>query len=102
MAEPTPSRLLRHPLSVVNIGLPQFAADLAASGVPVCHVDWRPPAGGDGELAAVLARLLGDAAIAAANREAVARMLAAEPGLIDVVPASAASSGAREGRTILH
>jgi hypothetical protein len=31
MAQPTPSRLLSQPLSVVNIGLPQFAADLAAS-----------------------------------------------------------------------
>ena len=102
MAEPIPSRLLSQPLSVINIGLTQFAADLAASGVPVCHVDWRPPAGGDGELAAVLARLLGDAAIAAANREAVARMLAAEPVLIDVVPASAAIPALGEGKTILH
>jgi len=102
MAEPIPSRLLSQPLSVINIGLPQFAADLAASGVPVCHVDWRPPAAGDGELAGVLARLLGDAAIAAANREAVARMLAAEPVLIDVVPASCAMPVLGEGKTILH
>ena len=102
MAEPIPSRLLSQPLSVINIGLTQFAADLAASGVPVCHVDWRPPAAGDGELAGVLARLLGDAAIAAANREAVARMLAAEPVLIDVVPASHAMPALGEGKTILH
>ena len=102
MAEPIPSRLLSQPLSVINIGLTQFAADLAASGVPVCHVDWRPPAAGDGELAGVLARLLGDAAIAAANREAVARMLAAEPVLIDVVPASHAMPALGDGKTILH
>jgi hypothetical protein len=102
MAEPTPSRLLSAPLSVVNIGLPQFAADLSAAGVPVCHVDWRPPAGGEARLAGVLARLLGDAAIAAANREAVARMLAAEPVLIDVVPASHAIPALADGRTILH
>ena len=102
MAEPIPSRLLSQPLSVINIGLTQFAADLAASGVPVCHVDWRPPAAGDGELAGVLARLLGDAAIAAANREAVARMLAGEPVLIDVVPASHAMPALGDGKTILH
>jgi Protein of unknown function (DUF1116) len=102
MAQPTPSRLLSQPLSVVNIGLPQFAADLAAADVPVCHVDWRPPAAGDGELAGVLARLMGQAAIAAANQEAVARMLAAEPVLIDVVPAAEAIPALADGKTILH
>jgi hypothetical protein len=102
MAEPTPSRLLSQPLSVVNIGLPQFAADLAAAGVAVAHVDWRPPAVGDGALAEVLAQLLGDAAVAAANREAVARMLAAEPVLIDVVPASVAIPALASGKTLLH
>jgi hypothetical protein len=101
MAEPTPKRLLGEPLSVINIGLPQFAADLAAAGVPVCHVDWRPPAG-DARLQGVLARLMGDAAIAAANQQAVARMLAAEPVLIDVVPAATAIAALGQGKTILH
>ena len=101
MAEPTPKRLLGEPLSVINIGLPQFAADLAAAGVPVSHVDWRPPAG-DARLQGVLARLMGDAAIAAANQQAVARMLAAEPVLIDVVPAATAIGALGQGKTILH
>lgn len=49
--------LLRRPLSVINLGLDVFALDLHAAGVPVVHVDWRPPAGGDPRLLALLARL---------------------------------------------
>ena len=45
------------PLRVVNLGLELFAETLAADGVTVVHVDWRPPAGGDARLAAVLAAL---------------------------------------------
>jgi FdrA protein len=41
----------------VNLGLELFAAQLAASGAPVVHVDWRPPAGGDTRLARLLERL---------------------------------------------
>jgi FdrA protein len=42
---------------VVNLGLELFATQLAAHGVPVVHVDWRPPAGGDDRLASLLERL---------------------------------------------
>ena len=42
---------------VVNLGLECFATQLAAHGVPVVHVDWRPPAGGDTRLASLLERL---------------------------------------------
>ena len=52
--------LLRRPLSVINLGLDVFALDLQAAGVPVVHVDWRPPAGGDPRLLALLARLAED------------------------------------------
>lgn len=49
---PVPSESLR----VVNLGLEVFAAELAAEGAAVIHVDWRPPAGGPA-IAALLARL---------------------------------------------
>jgi hypothetical protein len=49
--------LLDMPLRVVNIGLESFADDLTAEGAEVVHVDWAPPAGGDPELAALLAKL---------------------------------------------
>ena len=44
------------PLRVINIGLELFAVDLEAAGVPVIHVDWRPPAG-DPDIAALLSQL---------------------------------------------
>lgn len=31
---------------VVNVGVPGFAEELAAQGVSVVQLDWRPPAGG--------------------------------------------------------
>jgi len=44
-------------LQVVNIGIESFAQDLEAQGVAVVQLDWRPPAGGDARLAALLASL---------------------------------------------
>jgi FdrA protein len=44
-------------LRVINIGLESFAEDLRADEVPVVQIDWRPPAGGDARLLALLAAL---------------------------------------------
>lgn len=44
-------------LRAINLGLELFADELARAGVPVVHVDWVPPAGGDLRLAALLDRL---------------------------------------------
>jgi FdrA protein len=49
--------LLVAPPRVVNVGLEIFADSLREQGVAVIDVDWRPPAGGDAELAALLERL---------------------------------------------
>jgi hypothetical protein len=49
--------LLTTPVSVINVGLQSFADDLAGQGVPVVHVQWQPPAGGDPVLADLLAKL---------------------------------------------
>ena len=49
--------LLTTPDSVINVGLQGFADELAGQGVPVVHVQWQPPAGGDPVLAALLAKL---------------------------------------------
>ena len=59
MTAPTP--LLGGATRVVNVGLSLFAETLAALGVPVVSIDWRPPAGGDPRLAALLARARDDA-----------------------------------------
>lgn len=50
-------RLLEEPVTVVNVGLEGFVAELRTNGVEVVHVDWTPPAGGDPKMAAILARL---------------------------------------------
>ena len=47
----------RQEVRVINLGLEQFATDLARLGVPVVHVAWSPPAGGDPKKAALLAKL---------------------------------------------
>ena len=57
MSEPEIEKLLKSPLKVDNVGLEAFARDLERQGVEVIDVDWRPPAGGDPGLAALLAKL---------------------------------------------
>ena len=49
--------LLVTPLTVINIGLDEFARELELQDVPVVNVDWSPPAGGDPKLADLLSRL---------------------------------------------
>jgi hypothetical protein len=82
----SPPRVFGHPPPVINVGLEGFADSLARQSVPVVHVDWQPPAGGDPRLAALLARL-DDASVRAANARALARLVDAEPVLVDCRPA---------------
>ena len=49
--------ILDTPLRVINIGLEGFAHELQEQGVPVIHVDWSPPAGGDPKFAVLLSKL---------------------------------------------
>ncbi|MBS0338724.1 MAG: DUF1116 domain-containing protein [Proteobacteria bacterium] len=87
---------------VVNIGLSGFAADLAAQGTPVVQLDWRPPAQGKKHLADLLAALGAcEERIARANAEALKRMLAANPVLVDVQPAGQVIKGLGE-KVLLH
>lgn len=44
-------------LAAVNVGLETFYDSLIAQGATAVHVDWRPPAGGNERMAALLARL---------------------------------------------
>ena len=95
--------LLRDPPKVINVGLAGFAQDLAERGVESVHVDWSPPAQGDPRVASLLSELDGSISglIDEANSNALKRMLASEPVLIDVVPASEAIAEL-EPRLILH
>ena len=49
--------LLTSDIKVVNVGLEGFVKDLRGCDIDVVHVDWTPPAGGDPEMAALLAKL---------------------------------------------
>ena len=49
--------LLARPVAVVNVGLAAFAESLRGQGVPVVDLEWRPPAGGDRRMMALLERL---------------------------------------------
>jgi hypothetical protein len=76
---------------VINVGLRSFADDLAARGVAVAHVDWRPPAPGRSKAMDVLFWLSKfEKKIRKANEEGLRRMLAADPVLVDVMPAGKA------------
>jgi hypothetical protein len=68
------AELLGRPVEVASLGIGLLADALAAQGVPVERVDWRPPA----------APLAHDPGAAAANDEAVARLDAAQPMLVGV------------------
>ncbi len=72
--------LLQDGPRVLNVGVRTFADTLAAVSAPHRHVEWQPPAQGDTELGAILARLADDTEpgtlgtrIAAANAEALRR-----------------------------
>jgi FdrA protein len=47
----------KQPLAAINVGLESFYDSLTAQGAQAVHVDWRPPAGGNEKLAALLAKM---------------------------------------------
>jgi FdrA protein len=51
--------MLTDPLAAINAGLESFAESLVEQGAAAVHVDWRPPAGGNEKLMAILARMKG-------------------------------------------
>jgi FdrA protein len=51
------SSILTEPMAVINVGLELFYSSLISQGAEAVHVDWRPPAGGNENLMALLARM---------------------------------------------
>jgi uncharacterized protein DUF1116 len=81
-------------LRVVNAGVDLFADALRDRGVEVSRVDWRPP------VSDTVAALWRDE-VDAANREALRRLGAAQPVLVDVRPALEVVPGMTP-TTLLH
>jgi FdrA protein len=49
--------ILDPPLSAINVGLEIFSESLTVQGANVVQIDWRPPAGGNENLIALLAKM---------------------------------------------
>jgi hypothetical protein len=91
----------------VNVGVKLFYAPMAERTQAI-HVDWRPAGWGDAALARIVAQLADDTApdslgakIYRANQEALSRIVAARPVLVDIKPAREVMPGMAE-KTILH
>lgn len=48
---------LKRPLAAINVGLESFYESLISQGAQAVHVEWRPPAGGNEKMAALLAKM---------------------------------------------
>src|SRR5437763_1771114 len=88
------SSLLAEGPRVLNVGVRTFTEALEMVGASYLHVNWHPPAGADAELGRLLAVMLDEdtpdsigARIKAANEQAIARILSADPVWVDVRPA---------------
>jgi hypothetical protein len=90
-------------MKVVNLGLDSFAENLRANGVEVAQVRWKPPAGGDEAMLAVLDRISRGCRVdvEAANAEAASRILKGKPMLVGVGIARDVVPG-MDRMTVLH
>jgi len=57
--KPPPLATFQKPLAAINVGLETFYDSLTGQGAEVVQVEWRPPAGGNEEMMALLQRLKG-------------------------------------------
>lgn len=54
---PVDLAVLKKPLEAINVGLESFYENLKVQGTPAIHLDWRPAAGGNEKLIAILERM---------------------------------------------
>lgn len=93
------NNLINQKLNVVNVGLELFSETLVKQDVPTTHVSWRPPAGGNKEVARILDKY--EDRINAANEKVIKIYNDAQPVLTGVKPAHAVLKGLTK-ETILH
>jgi hypothetical protein len=97
MSERIPELLRTRP-QIVNLGLELFARAVREQGGQVHTVEWHPPLV---EPSAGAIALFSDPEIEGANREAVSRMMGAQPVVVGVARACEVIPGMTE-RTFLH
>lgn len=97
------NELFQSDLSVINLGLENFAENLRRLDTRAVQVDWKPPAGGNSKLLALLDRLEANTSIdvAAANAEATSRILRGKPTLVGIGTAGDDIPGMHK-KLILH
>ncbi len=98
------NKLFKQDLSAVNLGLESFAENLRNEGVKTVQVQWKPPAGGNKEIADLLDRL--DTVktkidVDAANKKAAEIINNGKPTVVDISTAGEAIPGMRKN-LILH
>lgn len=106
MAQSKVNELFSSELNVINLGLEGFADTLRAQGARATQVDWRPPAGGNSKLIRLFDRLeaaeaKGTLRRSEANAEAVRRVQAGKPTLVDIGIARDVVPGMHD-KLILH
>ncbi len=98
------NELFEQKLHVVNFGIESFYDDLVSQKTDAVHVEWKPIAGGDKVVAANLRKLKKPelaAKIDAANKEALERILSAQPTIVGLGIAGETIPGMTK-KTILH
>ncbi len=108
MSLPKPSlkvtELLESKPRIINIGVKSFNESIEKYGGESIQFNWRPKAGGNKKMIKLLKAIeKREADINHANEEVIGRMKAAQPFLIDVVPANQVISLLNSGKkTLLH
>ena len=95
--------LFKHTLKVVNVGLASFGDNVEGAGGDCVPTSWQPPAQGDRDAGWALAQILNRPAVEEANRAAFARLLDAQPVVVDIGVARDVIPALGSGRRlILH
>ncbi len=98
------NKLFKEDLSAVNLGLESFADNLKNEGVKAIQVQWKPPAGGNKEIAGLLDKLdiiRTKIDVAGANKKAAEIINNGKPTVIDISTAGKVVPGMRKN-LILH
>ncbi len=98
------NKLFKEDLSAVNLGLESFAENLRNEGVKAVQVQWKPPAGGNKEIAELLDKLdtiRTKIDIDSANKKAAEIINNGKPTVVDISTAGKAVPGMRKN-LLLH
>jgi hypothetical protein len=94
------NKLFGKDLTVINLGLESFYKDLKDQNVKSMHVNWRPPSEASMKLSVLESDDISEK-IENANKEALKRLLAAEPIIVGIGKAGTDIPGMTK-HTILH